>query len=112
MTVIPLRFLALLVALLAAIILILYSLDIWSGVIKRTPACAPITLFASSCVLGTALLGAVAGAAAMSRGHPLATIAGSLGVIACGAVAVLWVYWLTEGVLLPYDAFVLKTGMP
>lgn len=112
MPAIPLRFFALLVALLVAILLIAYSRDIWSGVVKRTPACAPITLFASSCVFGLSLLGAVAGAAAMSCGRPLANIAGSLGAMTCGAVAVLWVYWLKAGVLLPYDAFVLKTGMP
>ena len=95
-----------------AVILFGYCCDIWSGIIKHDPPCAPITMFATSCVVLLGVTGLLAGAAALVFGRWLWRAVAGLGCAGCATALGIWIHWLLSDQLLPYEQFVVKVGMP
>ena len=101
-------------ALLMGTVALLYLHDVWTGIVKHSPPCAPITSGTTLIVflftgLGTALSGLILfGARRRQRWIPAALLA----VLLNATELCIWAYWIGSKTLLPYDEWCTKVGMP
>jgi hypothetical protein len=92
----------------------LYLFEVWNGIQKHTPPCAPIRSSTVFLVFTFTAAGAVISFAAASaaRQHrtwrSVALLALFLNLAACAT----WGFWIGNQRLLPYNQFCEKVGMP
>ena len=91
-----------------------YLFEVWDGIRKHTPPCAPIRSSTVFLVFAfTAVGAAISFAAAIvvvrrRNWTAVAMLALVLNLAACAT----WGYWIGNRMLLPYDRFCEKVGMP
>lgn len=103
-----------LISLLMATISWYYLNDVWAGIQKHTPPCAPIrgsTVLIFYAFTGVAALAAAA-AIALSWRNRWRTCCALLVLVANLTACATWAHWNTHERLLPYAEFCAKTGMP
>lgn len=91
------------------IITLLYLLNVYQGMLKRDPVSAPT---------GTSTVGIVSTFAGIGAGISLISALWSKtwipasGLVLNAAALAIWRYWITSGMLLPYEQWLDKVGMP
>ncbi len=103
-----------LLGLLFAAVALSYLCEVWHGIAKHSPMCAPITGGTLLIVFAFTAIGAGVSAVGMFaarrrwRWIPVALLA----VVLNAAAFSTWGYWVGNKMLLPYDQFCEKVGMP
>lgn len=103
-----------LVGLLSAGIAWMYLHEVWEGIRIHKPLCAPIGDTTVRLVFAFTTVGAVGCAAAtiLCRRRNRWAGVGILALVLNAAALLTWGYWITTDMLLPYDQFCDKVGMP
>jgi hypothetical protein len=91
-----------------------YLNDVWAGIRKHRPPCAPIRSQTVVVVYAFTMVGTLVGTTAVAlswRNRPwmaCATLAVAGNLAACAT----WAHWNVHEMLLPYAEFCAKVGMP
>lgn len=92
----------------------LYLFEVWNGIQKHSPPCAPIRSSTVFLVFAFTAAGAVISLAAVPvarqrrNWRSVALLALFLNLAACAT----WGHWVANRMLLPYNQFCVKVGMP
>ncbi len=90
-----------------------YLHEVWGGISKHTPPCAPIGEKTVPAVFAFTAFGVIvaAGAATAARRRPLLLILALLAVLTNVVCFAIWTDWIRTEKLVPYDRFCEKIGM-